>query len=75
MSPIGSLYLSRINGGPISEGEAREVMDGQGNIETIWFASPTERELFGLPDGVFIRFAFFDDCRDVITVSSSGPCL
>ena len=44
-------------------------MDGHGNVETLWYASQTERELFGLPEGIFIRFAFFDDCRDVVTVS------
>ena len=69
-SAAGSLYLSKISGGSINETEAREILKEQGPIETLWFPSPTEREMFGLPDGIFIRFAFFDDCRDAVAVSS-----
>ena len=58
-----------MNGSTLAEAEAREVMASQGPIETIWSASQTEREMFGLPDGLFIRFAFFDDCRDAVAVS------
>ena len=65
----GSLYLSKINGGAISETEARNIMDGHGPIEMLWFATHTEREMFGLPEGIFVRFAFFDDCRDAVAVS------
>ena len=60
----GSLYLSKLNGGPITEEEAREILNGYGPIEMLWFASQTERELFDLPEGIFIRFAFFDDRRN-----------
>ncbi|KAL9127079.1 MAG: hypothetical protein Q9217_003981 [Psora testacea] len=60
----GSLYLSKINGGAITEEEAHDIMSGYGPIEMHWFASQTEREMFGLPEGIFVRFAFFDDCRN-----------
>ena len=66
----GSLYLSNINGGAITEAEAREIMANYGPIELLWFASQTEREMFGLPEGIFVRFAFFDDCRDCLMVSN-----
>ena len=66
----GSLYLSKITGGTITEAEAREVMANYGPIELLWFASQTEREMFGLPEGIFVRFAFFDDCRDCLMVSN-----
>ena len=65
----GSLYLSKINGGLITEDNAREVMANFGPIEMLWFASQTEREMFGLPDGIFVRFAFFDDCRSAQVAS------
>ncbi|KAL9100380.1 MAG: hypothetical protein Q9163_004238 [Psora crenata] len=60
----GSLFLSKIHGGPVTEEEARKIMAGYGPIETYWFASQTEREMYGLPEGIFLRFAFFDDCRN-----------
>ena len=67
---LGSLYLSKINGGLITEAETRDIMAKYGPIELLWFASQTEREMFGLPEGVFARFAFFDDCRDAQMVDS-----
>ena len=61
--------MSKTQGGPVSEGEAREMLNEHGPLESVWSASQTEREMFGLPEGVFVRFAFFDDCRDAQMVS------
>ncbi|KAG8534246.1 uncharacterized protein KY384_001090 [Bacidia gigantensis] len=61
-----SLYLSKINGATVSEIEAKNIMEGYGPVELVWLATQTEREVFGLPEGIFIRFAFFDDCRDAL---------
>ncbi|KAI4157412.1 MAG: hypothetical protein L6R39_000694 [Caloplaca ligustica] len=59
-----SLYLSKIAGGDIPETEAREVLAPYGAIEKMWYCSQTDKEMFRLPDGVWVMFAFFQDCRD-----------
>ncbi|KAL8734416.1 MAG: hypothetical protein Q9181_003219 [Wetmoreana brouardii] len=59
-----SLYLSKITGGSISEDEAREVLGRFGAIEKLWYCSDTDKEMFRLPEGVWVMFAFFQDCRD-----------
>ncbi|MCJ1473431.1 hypothetical protein MMC13_002082 [Lambiella insularis] len=48
-----SLYLSRVTGGPISEEEAREVLRGFEPFEKIWITSPTDKEMYRLPDGIW----------------------
>ncbi len=70
-SCIGSLYLSRVTGGPISEAEAREILAGRGDLENLWHASQTDKEMYRLPDGIWVQFAFFQDCRDAQMVSPS----
>lgn len=67
----GSLYLSKIAGGDISEAEAREVLAPYGAIEKLWYCSQTDKEMFRLPEGVWVMFAFFQDCRDAQAVSFS----
>ncbi|KAL9132292.1 MAG: hypothetical protein Q9175_006532 [Cornicularia normoerica] len=59
-----SLYLSKVSGGPISETEARNVLSRHGPIESIWLCSQTDKEMFRLPDGIWIKFVYFQDCRD-----------
>ncbi|KAL8953972.1 MAG: hypothetical protein Q9222_000182 [Ikaeria aurantiellina] len=59
-----SLYLSKVTGGAIAEHEAREVLGRFGAIEKLWYCSQTDKEMFRLPDGVWVMFAFFQDCRD-----------
>ena len=64
----GSLYLSRISGGPISETEARQVLSKYGALERVWYCTPTDKEMYRLPDGIWVMFAFFQDCRDAQSV-------
>lgn len=59
-----SLYLSRVTGGLISETEARQVLSRFGALEKVWYCSQTDKEMFRLPEGIWIMFAFFQDCRD-----------
>ena len=66
---VGSLYLSKITGGDISEDEARRVLARFGAIEKLWYCSQTDKEMFRLPEGVWVMFAFFQDCRDAQAVS------
>ena len=66
----GSLYLSRVTGGPISEGEARDVLSLYGEIEKVWYASPTEVEIFRLPEGIWVMYKLFQPSRDAQAVST-----
>ena len=69
---IGSLYLSRVTGGPISEREAHSILRPYGAIEKTWYSTPTDKEMFRLPEGIWVTFAFFQDCRDAQAVSLSS---
>lgn len=69
----GSLYLSKVTGEPIPEAEAREIMGRFGALERVWFCTQTDKEMFRLPEGVWIMFAFFQDCRDAQAVG--GRCV
>ncbi|KAL9066552.1 MAG: hypothetical protein Q9157_007112 [Trypethelium eluteriae] len=35
-----------------------------GAIEKVWLPSETDREMYQLPQGIWVRFAYFQDCRD-----------
>ena len=67
---IGSLYLSRVTGGPISENEARNVLSPFGAIEKVWYSSPTESEIFRLPEGIWVMYKLFQPSRDAQAVSN-----
>ena len=69
----GSLYLSRVAGGPISEEEALQVLSKFGPVQDLWYASETDREMYRLPEGIWARFEYFQDCRDAQGVSTSLP--
>lgn len=66
----GSLYLSKVTGATISESEAHQALSRFGALEKVWYCSQTEREMFRLPEGIWIMFAFFQDCRDAQAVRS-----
>ena len=68
----GSLYLSKIAGGSITEDEARQVLAGYGDLERLWYCSQTDKEMFRLAEGIWVMFAYFQDCRDAQTVSTRG---
>lgn len=71
---IGSLYLSKITGGYIPEDEARQILARFGDIEKLWYCSQTDKEMFRLPEGVWVMFAFYQDCRDAQAVSHVSRC-
>lgn len=70
----GSLYLSKVTGEPISEEEARQVMGRYGALERVWFCTQTDKEMFRLAEGIWIMFAFFQDCRDAQAASFQPHC-
>ena len=64
----GSVYLSKMLGGPIEEAEARSVLHYYGTIEEVWMPSPTEREVYGLTQGIFVKFEYQQDRRKALAV-------
>ena len=40
-----------------------------GALERVWYCTQTDKEMFRLPEGIWIMFAFFQDCRDAHAVS------
>lgn len=63
--------MSRVTGGHITEVEAIHVLHQYGKIQETWYANQTEKEMYRLPEGIWVRFAFFQDCRDAQAVSAS----
>lgn len=56
----------------MSEAEARHELSPYGQIDSCWHSSNTEREMYQLPDGIWVKFAFFQDCRDAQSVRRYG---
>lgn len=47
------------------------MLDGFGPLEKIWIATPTDKEMYRLPEGVFVMWMFFQGARDAHNVRSS----
>ena len=75
MTSSGTLILSRIAGGPITEPEVHALLDRYGAIE--WMAPVTVRdqEVHDIPDGVWVKFAYYEDCRDAQIVRRRFPLI
>ncbi|KKY25366.1 putative rna recognition domain-containing protein [Phaeomoniella chlamydospora] len=59
-----ALYLTRHTGGPISDAEARALLEPYGAIESTSPISIIDQHLFNLPEGIMVQFAYFQDARD-----------
>ncbi|KAJ9618257.1 hypothetical protein H2203_009173 [Taxawa tesnikishii (nom. ined.)] len=59
-----SLFVFKHIGGYLNTAEVLRILQQYGPIERSWPASETEREMFQLPEGLFVRFTYYDDCRD-----------
>lgn len=66
----GAVLLTRHTGGQITDEEAREVLGRFGDIEETAPISLADQKLANLPEGRWVKFAFFQDCRDAYTVWS-----
>jgi len=53
----------------VTEQEIRTLLSARGDLEKVFAPTDTEREIYQLPLGMWVRFAFFQDCRDAILVS------
>lgn len=69
----GALYVSRHDGREVKQEDVRKLLEPYGSIEKIFVPTETERELFQLPSGMWVRFAYFQDCRDAYAVGVI-PC-
>ena len=57
-----------MTGGPISEDEACDILQDFGPFEKVWVTSPTDKEMYRLPDGVWVMWAYFQGARDAQNV-------
>lgn len=72
--PKGTVLLTRHTGGPVSDEEARSLLEPFGNIEESCPISVADQKVLNLPEGRWVKFAFFQDCSDaqiVCCLSSS----
>jgi hypothetical protein len=67
---IGSVYLTKVTGGPVGNDEAREVLHRFGAIEETCPTTVADQEMHGLPEGCWVKFRYFMDCKDAIAVST-----
>ena len=69
----GSVLLARHTGGQITDDEAREALSCFGAIEETAPVSVADQKLADLPEGRWVKFAYFQDCRDARYVWSFHP--
>ena len=55
----------------ISADQAKELLVKFGPVQKAWSPSDTEQEMFGLPNGVFVRFTYYDHCQEALEVSDT----
>jgi hypothetical protein len=65
---LGTLLLSRHTGGPITDEEARNLLSRFGAIEETCSISVADQKVTNLPEGRWVKFAYFQDCQDARSV-------
>lgn len=55
--------MSMHTGQDVDRADILRIVTPFGPLEKDWFASETDREVYQLSKGMFIRFSFFTDCR------------
>ncbi len=68
------MLLTRHTGGRITDEEAREALGRFGDIEETAPISVADQKLANLPEGRWVKFAFFQDCRDAHIVCFPSSC-
>ena len=73
----GAVILSKQNGGVVTDSEAREILEHYGPIE-LCLPTNTGNRRYPAACGMYIKFAYYLDCRDALRVSSTprqpGQC-
>jgi hypothetical protein len=65
---LGAVILSKSNGIAVTEAEAKGILGRYGPIELL-AATNTAIERAGTCQGMYVRFAYYLDCRDALRVS------
>jgi len=67
----GSVVLSRVGGGPISKDEAFELLSRYGPIEGTQPTTNADAN-HGIPEGIWVKFAYYSDSKDALKVGSGS---
>jgi uncharacterized protein YkuJ len=67
----GAVIITRINGAPMTENEVRAILSPFGAIDAMYPTTALRGRPTNLP-GFYVRFAFYQDCRDALKVR--GAC-
>lgn len=68
----GAVILSKHDGRPISESEARQLLSKFGPIELCAPTNTMDSARYNMACGIYVKFAYYLDCRDALRVSI-GP--
>lgn len=60
----GTVLVTRHTGGPVSDEEARGLLGRFGAIEETSPISVADQKVTNLPEGRWVKFAYFQDSRD-----------
>jgi len=72
----GSVVLSRVSGGAVTREEAEELLAHYGPIEQMQPTTHQDKRLHGVPEGMWVKFAYYLDFKDAVKVSFSLiPCM
>ena len=65
------MYISRRDGRQPAENAVRNWLINSGQLERVWHATDTEKEMWGLPDGLWVRFKYWQDFDDAYRVCNT----
>lgn len=68
---LGAVILSKVDGANVTELEARHLLQNYGPLELVALTTTPNRRTGNMVPGVFVRFAYYLDCRDALRVSYS----
>lgn len=66
---LGSVVLSRVGGGAISKEEAQGLLGHYGPIQEMQPTTNADARLHGIPEGIWVKFAYYLDFKDALKVS------
>jgi hypothetical protein len=67
------MYFSRVDGGKVTWEEVERVLRPFGAIEDTWEISKSDMEILRLPEGIWVKYVYWQDCRDAMAVSVVPP--
>ena len=65
----GSVVLSRVGGGRISKEEAHGLLSQYGPIQEMQPTTHADANSHGIPEGIWVKFAYYLDFKDALKVS------